>query len=950
MNGNTTHPKITVIAPTPAIEGSDAVFKAVLSKVTGEDVTVSYATSTESGDTAVLDAGAPGGADYTPTTGTVTVPAWHTEATFTVPTTGDTVDEDDETFTVTLSNPSGGTLGSPSTATGTIADNDDRQTLALTNPPPVLESAGSIEIPVSIQPSGKTVSIYFTTWANTEVTAEDITIIRERLTFAPGETSKTFSIELHDDQIAEGDEFFDVTLTQQRNIDLAPGTDEIVVTITDDEPIPRVTLTLDPDSIRESDDPNAPGEQNVSTVTATLSNVSSQRTEIFVRTSAPRRFTELSENDWLRIPAGQTESVGTVTIKAVNDNIHDADKTQVVGASATNAAGVTRPADVELTVREDDTESTSVTLSLNKTEVVEGAVGGAQEIEVTAELDAAGVREDTTVTVSVGAGAGIAGATEGADFTAVNDFTVVIGAGNTIAHRTFALATVDDNIDEPVETVTVTGSVTASGLAVLPAAGLTVGIVDNDATPVATLVLTPASIPENGATSTVTARLNRASSEETRITVSASPVGPAVSGDFALSVNKVLTIAAGETESDGVVTIDSVDNVIDDADDKRVTVSAQAANDLDVTPPNDVTLTITDDESASMAVTLTVSTANVSEGVGSSGRTVTVTATLDGAASPDATAVTVSVASGTAISGTDFTAVSNFTITIPGGDTNASEPFTLRPIDDTVDEPNETLNVTGTASGLTVQPATLTIADDDDAPKVDLVLDPASISELGGVATVTARLDHASSQVTTVRVSATAVLPAVAGDFGQNGMNLTIPAGATASNGRVTIEANDNIVYETGKTVTVSATADNDLGIDQPESETLTITEDEAASASATLTVSPERVPEGATGSARTVTVTATLNAAARPDATNLTVSVGSGAGASGAVSGTDFSTVNDFTLTIPAKASSGAQEFTLAPVDDDIDEPDEDGADHRHDGLRPDAGAGGRSDRDDRG
>ena len=507
----------------------------------------------------------------------------------------------------------------------------------------------------------------------------------------------------------------------------------------------------------------------------------------------------------------------------------------------------------------------------------------------------------------------------------------------------------DDDIDEPNETLTVTGT-TTSGLTVTPADGRTVTIEDDDLTPVATLVLTPASIPENGATSTVTARLNRASSEETRITVSASPVGPAVSGDFALSVNKVLTIAAGETGSDGVVTIDSVDNVIA-AGDKRVTVSAQAVNTQRVTPPNDVTLTITDGESTSTAVILTVSPANVSENVGSSGQSVSVTATLDGAASPDATAVTVSVASGTAISGTDFTAVSNFTITIPPGDTNASEPFTLRPIDDTVDEPNETLNVTGTAGGgLTVQPATLTIADDDDAPKVDLVLDPASISELGGVATVTARLDHASSQVTTVRVSATAVLPAVAGDFGQNGMNLTIPAGATASNGRVTIEANDNIVYETGKTVTVSATADNDLGIDQPESETLTITEDDAASASATLTVSPERVPEGATGSARTVTVTATLNAAARPDATNLTVSVGSGAGASGAVSGTDFSTVNDFTLTIPAKASSGAQEFTLAPVDDDIDEPDETVRITATTDSGPDAGAGGRSDRDDRG
>ena len=50
-------------------------------------------------------------------------------------------------------------------------------------------------------------------------------------------------------------------------------------------------------------------------------------------------------------------------------------------------------------------------------------------------------------------------------------------------------------------------------------------------------------------------------------------------------------------------------------------------------------------------------------------------------------------------------------------------------------------------------------------PSVTLQLMPTSISENGGSSTVTARLSHTSGQTTTVTVSATAVSPAVSGDF-----------------------------------------------------------------------------------------------------------------------------------------------------------------------------------------
>ena len=87
-----------------------------------------------------------------------------------------------------------------------------------------------------------------------------------------------------------------------------------------------------------------------------------------------------------------------------------------------------------------------------------------------------------------------------------------------------------------------------------------------------------------------------------------------------------------------------------------------------------------------------------------------------------------------------------------------------------------------------------------------------------------------------------------------------------------------------------------------------------------TLTVDPAAVDEG--DDATTVTVTGTLNGGTRAAATVVTVSVG--VPVDGAVEGTDYATVNGFTLTIDAGLTTGTQTFTLTPADDDVDEANE--------------------------
>ena len=122
------------------------------------------------------------------------------------------------------------------------------------------------------------------------------------------------------------------------------------------------------------------------------------------------------------------------------------------------------------------------------------------------------------------------------------------------------------------------------------------------APPSVTLQLMPTSISENGRSATVTARLSHTSGETTTVTVSATAVTPAVSGDFTLSMNKTLTIGAGQAASTGTVTITANNNGVD-APNKTVMVMGTASNSEGVTGPSDETLTITDDDATPVITT-----------------------------------------------------------------------------------------------------------------------------------------------------------------------------------------------------------------------------------------------------------------------------------------------------------------------------------------------------------
>ena len=197
-------------------------------------------------------------------------------------------------------------------------------------------------------------------------------------------------------------------------------------------------------------------------------------------------------------------------------------------------------------------------------------------------------------------------------------------------------------------------------------------------------------------------------------------------------------------------------------------------------------VTVEDDETA---VTLTVNPTAVDEDGG--GTTVTVTGTLDGVPRDVPTTLTVSVGASddAAAEGTDYAAVNDLSLTIPTGQASGTATFTLTAMDDVIDEPDEAVSITGTSqdAGFEVIGTTLAIADNDER---GVTVSPTDLTLAEGAsATYTVVLDTEPTETVTVT-------PTVSGS-----PDLTFTPSS------LTFTSSD---WDTAKTVTVSATEDDD--------------------------------------------------------------------------------------------------------------------------------------------
>ena len=564
-----------------------------------------------------------------------------------------------------------------------------------------------------------------------------------------------------------------------------------------------------------------------------------------------------------------------------------------------------------VTISDDDT---ALTLTANPARVSEGA--GATTVTVTAATDGDTFPNGWTVKVKVGASGD--GATSGTDYAAVSDFDVTIAAGATSGTATFTLT--QDTAIEGDETITVAGA--STGLTVN---GTGVTLNDDDDTAL-TLTVNPARVSEGaGATTvTVTAATDGDTFKTARtVAVSVGRSGdPADSGtDYAAVSDFTITIAAGATSGTGTFKLKPTQDTAIEGD-ETITVAGTAG----VLTVNDTSVTISDDDSTEL--TLTAAPASVGEGDGAT--EVTVTAATDGDTFKTARTVTVTVGKSDdgATSGTDYAAVSDFTVTITAGQTSGTGTFTLTPTDDMPFEGNETISVAGTATDLTVNGASVTLSDDDQ-PTLTLSADPPSVAETAGatevaVTAATGGVNFEQDQAVLVTVGGSKDSATSGKDYeAVSDFTITISAGETSGTDMFTLTPKDDNWLEGDEQISVAGTSAGPLGAAQTS---VTLTDDDRSALQRSklpeiaLSVSPSLVEEG--DAPTTVTVTATVaDGKAFQDEQEVTVTVG--ADGDSAQRGEDYARVSG-TITIAAAQTSGSGTFTLSTIDDTVIEPEE--------------------------
>ena len=419
------------VADAEGDEDEGVEFTLTLSAAAPADVTVDWTASIGSGDSAST-------ADLATTkTGTVTITKGATTKKFTVPVNDDTTDEDNQTFTVTLSNPTPTSLvelAADTTATGTIEDDDDPPTLTVADlRHDENETFASATVSLS-EVSEKQVRFRIRQVDRTDDTASDADWNpRTQLnTISAGTMSVTrAAVSVVNDTLDEDDETLTVEAYDLQNATGSAADREATITIVDDDP----TVTVADGAATEGD--------KVEFV-VTLSAVSGRDVKVDYATSVATGDGAVSGTDFtaasgtLTIAAADNTATGTIEVQTTEDDASESAETFTLTISSPDNATLTTDTTAKGTINNRATTAAEPT-------TFAAAVGNAQVVlSWDAPVSASGVtRHEYQYKEGTGAYQGwVQIANSGVDGVNEAGFTVT-GLTNEVLH-TFQLRAVND--------------------------------------------------------------------------------------------------------------------------------------------------------------------------------------------------------------------------------------------------------------------------------------------------------------------------------------------------------------------------------------------------------------------------------------------------------------------------------------------------------------------------
>ncbi len=707
-----------VLPVSPVVaEGEDAVFIVLLSEsVSIAPVEITYSV-----------VGTAGPSDYVAPSGTLIIPVGATSGAITIATVADEIADGDETLGVLLTRATTKAREVFTPEEQLLVTVLDANTLSASFVSGASAEEGKVVVFIvrlSIA-SDQTVRV---TWETEDVKGREATATATAnvdytsstgvVEILAGDTSAAFTVGTTQDSLYEGDEVFGAKLIDALRVEnddsvveIPLGTSHVVGAILDDDAQPTdIKLTATPATVNEG-----AGETEF-TVTGTLTGSTRLTGDVEITLNLEGSVSEDEDVDdtepaTLTISAGQASGTTTIAATPLDDEVDD-DGASIRITGTSDGFDV---AQAVVTVTDDDGPPTGVTLSLSQSTIGEG--DGETELTVTATLTGGGLRtEDTQVVLSV-EGVSIPSTVEGEDpsvaagsndFTAP-DVTLTIPARERSGTAIVTITPVDDNLTEGSETAQISGE--NDDLDVTPAR-LTIEDNDQDATGIR-LSVSPASITEkDGAEEIeVTATLTGGGVRMTATTVVLTVADvSAITGIDYTAATTNLVIPGGQLSGVANVSINLID---DDLDEPIKRVAIRGTNDDPGLPVRGARVSILDDDLPPTGIVLSVNRSTVQENLG--GQALQVTAEIQGNRRSTKTVVSLATANGTAHS-TDYRP-SQGLLTIPAGARTGSAPFLVEPIDDQLDEDDETLSIGGSPSlrSLNVQSAVITITDDDTA-------------------------------------------------------------------------------------------------------------------------------------------------------------------------------------------------------------------------------------------
>ena len=507
-------------------DGGSAVFSVILRGQSNATVTVAYGT---------LNGSAIAGLDYTATNGTLVFQPGQQAKTIAVAVSDDTLQEGNETFTVSLSNPQNATL-LKGVGTATIEDNDGTQpppglTLAI-NDVTVSEGGGSAVFNVRLSgQSNVAVTVAYGTSNGTAIAGLDYTATNGTLVFQPGQQAKTIAVAVSDDTLQEGNETFTVSLSNPQNATLLKGVGTATIEDNDGtQPPPGLTLAINDVTVSEGGgsavfNVRLSGQSNVAvTVAYGTSNGTA---------SAGSDYT--GTNGTLVFQPGQQAK--TIAVAVSDDTLQEGNETFTVSLSNPQNATLLKGVGTATIEDNDGTQPPpGLTLAIDDVTVSEGGGSAVFNVRLSGQSNVA-------VTVAYGTSNGTASA--GSDYTGTNGTLVFQPVQRA---KTIAVAVSDDTLQEGNETFTVSLS-NPQNATLLKGVG-TATIEDNDGTqppPGLTLAIDDVTVSEGGGSAVFSVRLSGQSNVAVTVAYGTSN-GTASAGSDYTGTNGTLVFQPGQQE------------------------------------------------------------------------------------------------------------------------------------------------------------------------------------------------------------------------------------------------------------------------------------------------------------------------------------------------------------------------------------------------------------------